>query len=212
MGNHVFCGQNTQSFIRNMADNNTPAADDGEKKDYSTAIMDQKARKNRFIVDEAVTDDNSVVALNTADMEALNLFKGDTVELRGKKRRVTVAIVLTDDTCAVGKIRMNKVVRNNLRVRLSDVISIHALPDVKYGKRIHVLPLDDTIEGLTGNLFDVYLKPYFLEAYRPVTAGDLFQVRAGMRAVEFKVVEVDPEPHCIVAPATVIFCEGEPIK
>ena len=40
--------------------------------------------------------------------------------------------------------------------------------DVKYGKRIHVLPIDDTIEGITGNLFDAFLKPYFLEAYRPV--------------------------------------------
>lgn len=40
--------------------------------------------------------------------------------------------------------------------------------DVKYGKRIHVLPIDDTIEGLTGNLFDTFLKPYFTEAYRPV--------------------------------------------
>jgi hypothetical protein len=40
--------------------------------------------------------------------------------------------------------------------------------DVKYGKRVHVLPIDDTIEGITGNLFDTYLKPYFLEAYRPV--------------------------------------------
>lgn len=51
------------------------------------------------------------------------------------------------------------------------VYSIHACPDVKYGKRIHVLPIDDTIEGLTGNLFDVFLKPYFLEAYRPVHKG-----------------------------------------
>lgn len=40
--------------------------------------------------------------------------------------------------------------------------------DVKYGKRVHVLPIDDTIEGITGNLFDSFLKPYFLEAYRPV--------------------------------------------
>ena len=40
--------------------------------------------------------------------------------------------------------------------------------DVKYGKRIHVLPINDTVEGLTGNLFDAFLKPYFLEAYRPV--------------------------------------------
>jgi len=45
---------------------------------------------------------------------------------------------------------------------------------VKYGKRIHVLPIDDTIEGLTGNLFDAFLKPYFLEAYRPVRKVSLF--------------------------------------
>jgi transitional endoplasmic reticulum ATPase len=28
--------------------------------------------------------------------------------------------------------------------------SLQACPDVKYGKRIHVLPVDDTVEGLTG--------------------------------------------------------------
>ncbi|GFZ03894.1 ATPase, AAA-type, CDC48 protein [Actinidia rufa] len=52
-----------------------------------------------------------------------------------------------------------------------------------------VLPIDDTIEGLTGNLFDVYLKPYSLDSFRPVRKGALFQVRD-----------------------TEIFCEGEPIK
>ncbi len=91
--------------------------------------------------------------------------------MKGKKRRDTVCIVLHDDTCEEGKIRMNKVIRNNLRLRLGDVVSVHQCPDVKYGKRIHVLPIDDTIEGLTGNLFDLYLKPYFLEAYRPVRKG-----------------------------------------
>lgn len=62
------------------------------------------------------------------------------------------------------------------------------------------------------NLFEVYLKPYFLEAYRPIHKGDTFIVRGGMRAVEFKVVETDPAPFCIVAPDTVIHCEGDPIK
>lgn len=51
------------------------------------------------------------------------------------------------------------------------VFSIQPCPDVKYGKRIHVLPIDDTVEGITGNLFEVYLKPYFLEAYRPIRKG-----------------------------------------
>ena len=66
--------------------------------------------------------------------------------------------------------------------------------------------------GLTGNWFEVFLKPYFLEAYRPIHKNDTFIVRGGMRAVEFKVVETDPTPFCIVAPDTVIHCEGEPIK
>ena len=48
------------------------------------------------------------------------------------------------------QINVTQVVRNNLRVRLGDVVSISACPDVKYGSRIHVLPIDDTIEGLTG--------------------------------------------------------------
>lgn len=42
--------------------------------------------------------------------------------------------------------------------------------------------------------------------------GDIFVVRGGMRAVEFKVVETDPAEYCIVAPDTEIFCEGEPIR
>lgn len=58
----------------------------------------------------------------------------------------------------------------------------------------------------------MYLKPYFLEAYRPIHKDDSFIVRGGMRAVEFKVVETDPSPYCIVAPDTVIHCEGDPIK
>ena len=181
------------------------------KKDHSLAILERKKAPNRLIVDDAVNDDNSVVALNLETMEKLELFRGDTVLVKGKKRKDTVCIVLADETCEEPKIRMNKVIRKNLRVRLGDVVSIHQCTDVKYGKRIHVLPFDDTIEGVTGNLFDVYLKPYFLEAYRPVRKGDTFLVRGGMRAVEFKVVETDPAEYCIVSPDTEIFCEGEPI-
>jgi transitional endoplasmic reticulum ATPase len=186
--------------------------EDSGKKDYSTAILDRKKAPNRLVVEEAVQDDNSVVALHPDTMETLELFKGDTVIIRGKRKKDTVCIVLSDATVDANKIRMNKIVRTNLRIRLGDIVTVNPCPDVKYGKRIHVLPIDDTIEGLTGNLFDTFLKPYFLEAYRPVRKGDLFLVRGSMRAVEFKVVEVDPEPFCIVAPDTVIHCEGEPIK
>ncbi|PIA26733.1 hypothetical protein AQUCO_09000002v1 [Aquilegia coerulea] len=184
----------------------------GTKRDFSTAILERKKAANRLVVDEAINDDNSVVSMHPDTMEKLQLFRGDTILIKGKKRKDTICIALADDTCDEPKIRMNKVVRSNLRVRLGDVVSVHQCPDVKYGKRVHILPVDDTIEGVTGNLFDAYLKPYFLEAYRPVRKGDLFLVRGGMRSVEFKVIETDPLEYCVVAPDTEIFCEGEPVK
>lgn len=197
-------------LVANQGDMKVPTVDPAH--DPATAILRKKAAPNKLVVDDATNDDNSVISLSTATMEKLSLFRGDTVLVKGKKRRDTVLIVLADDTCEDAKVKINKVIRQNLRVRLGDVVSIHACPDIKYGKRIHVLPIDDTVEGLTGNIFDTYLKPYFLEAYRPIRKGDLFLVRGGMRAVEFKVVETDPAEYCIVAQETVIHCEGDPIK
>lgn len=55
-------------------------------------------------------------------MDELQLFRGDTVLIKGKKRRDTVCIALTDDTVTDDRIRMNRVVRRNLRVRLGDVV------------------------------------------------------------------------------------------
>ena len=55
-----------------------------------------------YYTDEAVNDDNSVVALSPAKMEELQLFRGDTVLVKGKKRKDTVCIVLADDQCDDG--------------------------------------------------------------------------------------------------------------
>ncbi|QRV73907.1 AAA family ATPase [Ceratobasidium sp. AG-Ba] len=142
--------------------------------DVSTAILRQKKSPNRLIVDEATSDDNSIATLNPATMETLQLFRGDTIIVRGKKRKDTVLICLSSDDVDEGKIQMNKVARNNLRVKLGDLCNVQPCHDIKYGKRVHILPFDDSVEGLGGNLFEVYLKPYFLEAYRPVRKGDTF--------------------------------------
>ena len=88
-------------------------------------------RPNRLISEEALNNDNSVV------------FRGDAVILKGKRRKETACIVLSDE-----KIRMNRVVRNNLCVHLSDVVSIQSFPNVKYSKRVRILPIDDATESL----------------------------------------------------------------
>ena len=56
-------------------------------------------------------------------MEELQLFRGDTVLLRGKRKKETVCIVLSNDEATSNdKIGMNRVVRQNLRVRLGDIV------------------------------------------------------------------------------------------
>ena len=174
-----------------------------------------KRSPNRLLVDEAHGDgDNSCVMLSLAKMEELNLFRGDTVLIKGKKKHDTICIAIADEQTEDGKVRMNKVVRKNLRVKLGDIVSIHSAGEVPYGKAVHVLPFDDSIQGISGNLFETYLKPYFMEAYRPVRKGDTFIVRESFRPVEFKVMELDPPDaeYCIVAPETIIHCDGDPVK
>lgn len=71
--------------------------------------MDRKRAPNRLVVDESTNDDNSVVSLSEAKLAELELFKGDTVLLKGKRGHESVAVVLVDEDCDDGTIRMNKV-------------------------------------------------------------------------------------------------------
>jgi transitional endoplasmic reticulum ATPase len=63
---------------------------------------------------------------------------------------------------------MNKVTRKNLSVRLGDECIVKPAENVQNLTKIHVLPFDDSIEGVTGDIASTYLVPYFKDAYRPV--------------------------------------------
>ena len=54
----------------------------GKKADFTTAILQKKKSPNRLMVEDAVNDDNSVVALHPKTMDTLQLFRGDTVLLK----------------------------------------------------------------------------------------------------------------------------------
>ncbi len=61
--------------------------------DLATAILRTKSKPNRLIAEEATNDDNSVVALSQDKMDELQLFRGDTVLLKGKRRKETVSFI-----------------------------------------------------------------------------------------------------------------------
>lgn len=63
-------------------------------------------------------------------MNELKIFKGAPILIKGKKRKETVAVPIIDAKLDNEKIRMNKVVRKNLRIRLGDVVTIKPLDTV----------------------------------------------------------------------------------
>ena len=68
-----------------------------------------------FLVDDSSADDHFTIALSAAKMDELQLLSGDTVLVKGKKRKNTVAVVTVDESLSDNKMRMSKVVRSNLR-------------------------------------------------------------------------------------------------
>lgn len=175
--------------------------------------QEPKRAPNRLLVDEARNDDNSIVCMNEAKLKELKIYNGDPVILRGKRRHETLCIAVKDNAVPVDKLAVNKVVRGNIRCRVGDIASVKAAAQVPNLKKIHILPFADSIEGLTGNLTQLYLQPYFRDANRPLYKGNNFVVRGTtFKPVEFKVVATEPGEFGIVAAETMLYTDGEPIK
>jgi transitional endoplasmic reticulum ATPase len=62
--------------------------------------------------------------MNDAKMKELKIFNGDPVLLRGKRRNKTLCIAIRDNKLEAGKIAINKVVRNNLKIKLGDLVTV----------------------------------------------------------------------------------------
>ena len=133
------------NYINNDNDNNAVHYWPFHSAELATAILNRKSAPNKLIVDDSANDDSSMVAITEATLEKLQLFRGDVVLVRGKKRKESPFVLVTDDKLEDNKIKMNRVARNNLRVRLGDIISIHPCPDIRFGESVHVLPIDDTV-------------------------------------------------------------------
>lgn len=174
--------------------------------------LEPKRQPNRLVVEDAKNDDNSIVCMNEAKIKELKIFNGEPVVLVGKRRHKTLCIVFKDNTVPVDRVAINKCVRNNLRVKPGDLITLRPEPNLPNLKKIHILPYKDSIEGITGNIPQTYLQPYFRDANRPLHKDDVFIVRGNFRPVEFKVIAVEPGDFGVVAPGTVLFTDGEPIN
>ncbi|KAL7451199.1 hypothetical protein ACHAWC_004353, partial [Mediolabrus comicus] len=164
-----------------------------KKADNSQAILNLAQGKNSmqvFLYD--AEDGHTVVGMTESAMEDMGIFDGDTVSIKGKRGKKTVATVaMIPDT----------------DVSALDASVVKATEDGTYGG------LD---ESDTESLFETYLRPYFEGKFRTLHRGDSFQVNGPKGLIEFQCVEIDSvevdgDTACVVVDDTVIECEGEPI-
>lgn len=151
-------------------------------------------------------------------MEQLGIFDGDTVSIKGKRGRKTMATVaMVDDTDVAaldssvakvdkddgsyhGAIGMTQDAMKNAGVRAGDSVTVTPAPDIKFGKAVLILPYGDSVKeaGLdlsseegTDELFESYLKPYFENKFRTLHRGDSFHIDGAHGLIEFQCVEID---------------------
>mmetsp|Transcript_19894 Transcript_19894/g.28163 ORF Transcript_19894/g.28163 Transcript_19894/m.28163 type:complete len:901 (-) Transcript_19894:57-2759(-) len=199
--------------------------------DLSEAILKGASGRNSMQVFTYSGDEgHSVVGMTESAMEAMEVFDGDTVSIkgkRGKKTFATVAAVSDTDAGALSDnagagIGMSKDTMKNCGVRAGDQVTVVPAPNVKFGKNILILPYSDSLASAgvetpeEANVFEDYLKPYFEGKFRTIHRGDSFHIDGPLGELEFQVieidsVEVDNDNACVVVDDTIIESDGEAI-
>jgi len=149
-----------------------PPPSSHQHKDNSRAILSSgpptKNSLSVFLHD--ANDGHTVVGMTEGAMEHLGLFDGDTVSIRGKRGRKTMATVAMipdtdvsaldsgissstkkkvdeeDDGTYRGSIGMTQDAMKNAGVRAGDAVTVTPAPDVKFGKATLILPYKDSLD------------------------------------------------------------------
>jgi transitional endoplasmic reticulum ATPase len=183
---------------------------------------------------DASQQGHSVVGMTAEALEELGLFEGDTIHLKGKRGKRTVASVAVVEPTDVSVLRdgqgqrlhaigLTADARRNVAVRAGDTVTVTPAPDVKFGKNVLLLPYRESLNaaGIKNvedvNLFDDYLRPYFEGKFRCLHKGDSFHIdgpagQLEFECVEINSVEVDGESACVVVDDTMMEYEGEPVE
>lgn len=184
----------------------------------ATAILDNKRSNsyqivypNDHCVKEHVEMDGSVVGVSVNRMNEMDIFQGDAILIKGKKRRESLFIVKRMD------IPDNKIVLvrdgcENLRVRVGDFVKVYKLvSDTPMVKKATILPVKEDVENIEGNIYEILLKPYFEAMVRPLHLGDVINIKTYNQIIRFKVMQIDAggKKYGIVGDTTEIFCDGE---
>ena len=152
--------------------------------------------KIQLIVDRVSDPSDFHVYLHPTKMSSLNISDGMIVRIISRTRRTILASACSGKrSMPVSTIQMGRCLRLNLSAYLGQIVVVDAFPKCVVAESVTVSPIDDTVEGLTGDfqqLFNANLVSL------PMTPNFIIPVFTMQRVIEFKVMSVTPSNFVIV--------------
>ncbi|CAF1166657.1 unnamed protein product [Adineta steineri] len=158
---------------------------------HTTTTANQEQISHQLIVGSIKEQSDNMIALSSSTLLEINIDLEDMVLIqRGDCR--TIGIIVQDEKYPHGHVRINRTTRYNLNVHFNDIINMQLCEDIDDGQKTCVSPFKETTQGISIDLLEVYLTPYFAANYnRPVHKE---------------------KSYCIVGEKTVIHLDGESIE
>jgi len=177
--------------------------DDIDKQDQNLVYMNEKTMEGLAM---PVIDEETGLVLE--DEDPVIFFDQDYCELIGRVKMQCIAVMMTDEDLADGEISMSRRLRDNLKVKPSDQITVHGISDNVKAQTVTIQPIEESMVGIRSGgdsgLRSVFIDPHFndfkeqWDANRPVWKGQIITcLGGGGMEVMFKVAEVSANSHYI---------------
>ncbi|ELQ75644.1 AAA+-type ATPase [Trachipleistophora hominis] len=186
--------------------------------DYISAILENVTDNSCLVLDPPPNHELEINELGmSAEMANCHRVRdGNHIIARGKGRRECIFRVRVFNSKVERTIYLSKYARNNLRVRIQDIVKLYPCSSLIKVHAAVIKPIADTSKNMDEEaLFVKFIQPYFTKPLVPISKGDIIPITCGMMTVDFKVLELSSPKdtndlkHGLITAETKILCKGQ---
>jgi AAA+ superfamily predicted ATPase len=172
----------------------------GDHEFLTTGIM---SRSVRCLVDRSPDSSSFNVFLHPLRMSALGISENGFVRISASGKSA-VASAKSSLTSPLSSVRMNRCFLLNLDVYFGQIVTLEPVPDLPAAEHVILEPIEDTAQGITGNLSDILAYARIDLTTLALEPNFVLPIFALNRVFEFQVKSVSPGTTVILRRKEVI--------
>lgn len=171
--------------------------------------MASPVQQINLIVNRLLDQKDFHVYLHPSKMDFLSLSDGSIVKIKFGSKSIFASALRGDSNLPISSIQMSRCLRINLAVYLGQVVSVESFTKCVPADSVTFAPIDDTVDGITGNLQDIFSANL---ASLPLTPNFVIPVFSLHRVIEFKVLACSPTNFVVVRNRETIIVKNQTVK